>query len=213
MAGRVRVRCSSYLFAIALLSASVASGAPVNGEAGEGDHGPGAHARVAEEAALAADENVLVGPANPRERPLDQGAALEEFGRGQVRLFDPAIENATAGELIGRTVLNIQGEELGRISDVVVDPRTNAVQAVVETGGLFGRIGLRRVAVPLARLRADGEHDVRIDSAITQPQLKQMASFNRQDYVSVEHDRTVADVAGLPSRAAGAEQDSQRNGD
>ena len=53
-----------------------------------------------------------------------------------------------ASEIKGTHVKNLQGEDLGEIEEVLVDPETGQVKfAVVEVGGFLG-LGSTKVAVP-----------------------------------------------------------------
>jgi sporulation protein YlmC with PRC-barrel domain len=53
-----------------------------------------------------------------------------------------------ASEIKGAHVKNLQGEDLGEIEDVLVDPETGQVKfAILEVGGFLG-LGSTKVAVP-----------------------------------------------------------------
>lgn len=57
-----------------------------------------------------------------------------------------------ATALTGLAVYNLQGQELGTISDLLVDPQGRVTTAVLSVGGFLG-IGDRLVGVPFERLR------------------------------------------------------------
>jgi sporulation protein YlmC with PRC-barrel domain len=67
-----------------------------------------------------------------------------------------------ATALTGLAVYNLQGQDLGTISDLLVDPQGRVTTAVLSVGGFLG-IGGRLVGVPFERLRflfraADGSY-------------------------------------------------------
>jgi len=63
-------------------------------------------------------------------------------------VFIPAEEpgNLRAGEIIGRPVINLQGEEVGSVEDVIFDSEGRVIGLVVSVGGFLG-IGAESVAV------------------------------------------------------------------
>lgn len=70
---------------------------------------------------------------------------------------DEGLSNATAGDLEGRTVLTLDGEEIGEIRKVGRKPDDGQRVATVDVGGFLG-VGERTIAIPLSKLNAaDGE--------------------------------------------------------
>jgi sporulation protein YlmC with PRC-barrel domain len=64
-----------------------------------------------------------------------------------------------ASEIKGTHVKNLQGEDLGQIDEVLIDPDTGQVQFVVlDVGGFLG-LGSTRVAVPLGAFEITKEGD------------------------------------------------------
>jgi sporulation protein YlmC with PRC-barrel domain len=62
-----------------------------------------------------------------------------------------------ASNIIDTTVKNFQGQDLGEIKDLVLDPETgHIVYAVIAFGGVFG-IGDKLFAVPWKALRWTGD--------------------------------------------------------
>lgn len=62
-----------------------------------------------------------------------------------------------AGTLIGASVKNLQGENLGKIHELVIDPQQAQIKmAVVSTGGVLG-LGSKSVAVPWSAMRSSDD--------------------------------------------------------
>jgi sporulation protein YlmC with PRC-barrel domain len=75
--------------------------------------------------------------------------------------FIPAQEpsQTRADELLGASVLNSAGEELGTVSDLVIDPQGKIIGVVVGSGGFLG-IGAKPVAVPWQSLQMGAEEEL-----------------------------------------------------
>jgi sporulation protein YlmC with PRC-barrel domain len=63
-----------------------------------------------------------------------------------------------ASRIIGTDVRNRQGQKIGDIKDVVLDPDGLVAYAVVSTGGFLG-VGDRLHAIPWTALQKDGEQN------------------------------------------------------
>jgi hyperosmotically inducible protein len=72
---------------------------------------------------------------------------------------------AKASDIIGKTVVNSQGEKLGKVEDLAVDVESGRiVQAILSTGGFIG-VGNTLTAVPPGALHCDAAHkDLRLDA-------------------------------------------------
>ncbi len=57
----------------------------------------------------------------------------------------------TFGQIVGTVVKNDQGQELGRISDIVLDSHDRIPFVIISHGGVFG-MGGKQVAVPMSAL-------------------------------------------------------------
>ena len=67
----------------------------------------------------------------------------------------PSLVGAT--DIKGTNVKNLQGQDLGQIEDVLIDPDTGQVRFVIlEVGGFLG-LGSTRVAVPLSAFQITKE--------------------------------------------------------
>lgn len=115
---------------------------------------------------------------------------LEQHLR-QVRDLRPAVASATgttgnaAGNatqqrtsfesLMGKDVYGQDGNKLGDVADIILDPQSgNATQVILDRGGILG-IGAKQVALDYNLLNADG--DRLVARQVTEDQVKQMAEF------------------------------------
>jgi sporulation protein YlmC with PRC-barrel domain len=70
-------------------------------------------------------------------------------GPGTSRVVTPStISEVYASKLIGASVKNAQGESLGKIEELVIDPHDAKIKAaIVSVGGVLG-LGAKSVAIP-----------------------------------------------------------------
>jgi sporulation protein YlmC with PRC-barrel domain len=81
--------------------------------------------------------------------------------------------------IIGMDVRNQQGERLGQIDDIALNPDGSIAYAVVAHGGFLG-MGHNYVAVPWDRMTFDRQQE-RITLDVTQQQLENARSFEYRD--------------------------------
>ncbi|MEQ9638628.1 MAG: PRC-barrel domain-containing protein [Alphaproteobacteria bacterium] len=92
-----------------------------------------------------------------------------------------SLKITSAEELIGRDVINMRGDEVGEINDIVLSA-DEAPYAVLEVGGFLG-LGEKLVAVPMDQLRIDNDNDdVLLLSQMTEDELKNMPAYEKDDY-------------------------------
>lgn len=83
-----------------------------------------------------------------------------------------------ASDVIGRSVYNGVGDELGEIDDVIIpdgESKEN-VSVVIEVGGFLG-IGERLVTVPYSSLRIDAKQGDHVYFNVTEKQLGSLPEF------------------------------------
>jgi sporulation protein YlmC with PRC-barrel domain len=93
-----------------------------------------------------------------------------------------AMNEVYASKLIGATVKNTQGESLGKIDELVIDPRDARIKAaVVSIGGLLG-IGAKSVAVPWDKVTmgADADRDT-VVVAMGKEELEQAPGWQKSE--------------------------------
>jgi len=102
----------------------------------------------------------------------------------------------TAGDLIGKTVVNEAGEEVGEIEDIVIGTTDKEVQAIVAVGGFLG-IGDKSIALSFDELEPGQEDNVLLTSGATVEELKQRPAYDEAsgDFESYPPERTPAESA------------------
>jgi sporulation protein YlmC with PRC-barrel domain len=84
---------------------------------------------------------------------------------------------ARGGDVIGATIIDSTNENIGSISDLVIDPKTSHVAyAILSHGGFLG-IGAQQVAIPWQLIQARPDLDRTYQVNMTQDRLEQAPSF------------------------------------
>src|SRR3546814_360818 len=84
-------------------------------------------------------------------------------------------------QFMGKQVVGGDGQELGDVADIIVDPETGeAQQLVISSGGFLG-IGEKEIAVDFAEAEMDPQNQVVSVSSITQADVEAMEEFVRTD--------------------------------
>lgn len=86
----------------------------------------------------------------------------------------------SADEIIGRDVVNANGEDVGEVNDVVIAKDRDDMFLVVGVGGFLG-MGEKDVALPLSDLRMSSDN-VLLMSEKSEDQLKEMPEYKESDY-------------------------------
>lgn len=122
----------------------------------------------------------------------DPEAGFEEMGPGDVEL-DPSIASLQAGEVEGMTVVNMEGETLGQVENVLRHDDAGDLHAMLSVGG-FWIFGGSDVALPLADMRLEGEQLV-LQDIIGQDELDDLATdYDEERYSEVDGDITLAEA-------------------
>jgi len=103
---------------------------------------------VEEEPMDAADQDAM--PGTPERGEMTEQQATVEPQQGQDRV--------DTDELIGMTARTPEGEDLGKIGDLVLTEQGEVEAAIIEVGGFLG-IGAKQVAVDWNRVRISPEND------------------------------------------------------
>lgn len=103
-------------------------------------------------------------------------------------------------ELMGKSVVGSDGEELGEIADVILDAESGEAQQVVIASGGFLGLGERRIAVEYSELQIEPGADTIQASGLTQQSVESMPEF--------EYGENVVSVT-RPATEAGAEAETE----
>lgn len=106
---------------------------------------------------------------------------------------DKGTEARLATDLIGEPVTGPNGDELGKVHDLVLSPAGSIWAAVVSVGGFFG-IGAKQVEVPYEQLQVGADRAIVV--AMTRDELAAAPEFSRGVH------RHYADRAAEPGEVA-----------
>jgi sporulation protein YlmC with PRC-barrel domain len=115
------------------------------------------------------------GPGTSREPTITRPAAPGAITPGM-------INEVYASKLIGANVRNTQGENLGKIDELVIDPKDARIKAaIVSVGGVLG-LGSKSVAIPWDKVTmgTDAERDT-IVVAMAREELEKAPGWQRSD--------------------------------
>ena len=103
--------------------------------------------------------------------------SLEREGYAMVKASD-----MRASDLIGTRVYGTKDEDVGEVSDIIVNRDKNIREALVDVGGFLG-MGEKTVAMPMDDLRimqaADDDDDLRVYVDATQERLENMRAYEQ----------------------------------
>ncbi len=86
-----------------------------------------------------------------------------------------------ASKLVGKAVKNPEGESLGDINDIVIDPQDGRIAyAVLSFGGVLG-VGDKLFAVPWKSFRVDTDNDVLVLN-VDKDRLKKAPGFDKNNW-------------------------------
>lgn len=137
-------------------------------------------------------DDVTVIQVDPAAPPTAEGT-LAQLVPGQI----------TAEDLIGKSVINANGDAIGEINDIVLD-KDKAVYAVLSVGGFLG-IGAEYVAVPFDKIQiaatGDGGSQVQIVANVTEDDLKALAEAQRGETTAAARSKP-AETTGTTTTTA-----------
>ena len=105
---------------------------------------------------------------------FSMGSAFADSGD----LFD---QPQRLNELMGNDVINPQGEELGKLEDLITGSDGNIEYMVVAMGGIVG-LGARLVAIPIEAASPTMTAEGRISIDVQTAQLEGAPTFSRDNY-------------------------------
>ena len=115
--------------------------------------------------------------------------AQEEAGQAQDSMTDmgdsalDSLDTIGTEEVVGKTVVSQQGEEIGEVKEIVLDNDSQQHLAVLDVGGFLG-IGEKSVAVAFEELQLSA--DGRIQSNLTRESLQSQPEYDATQYGEAE---------------------------
>ena len=103
-----------------------------------------------------------------------QTAGMTKLGVTVVELADVIKGWSVQRQILGRSVQNDKGEDIGRVEDIIITPDRAASYAIISTGGFLG-IGTHDVAIPASQFRLNNDQ-LTLPGA-TREQIKAMPPF------------------------------------
>lgn len=121
---------------------------------------------------------------------MSQGAGVVG---GATNTSGPGPEIMAADTLEGDSVVNLQGEELGTIQDIMVDvPRGRVAYAVLSTGGVLG-LGAKLHAIPWGSLTLDANRKCFVLD-VDKTRLENAPGFDKDHWPSMADQRWASEV-------------------
>jgi sporulation protein YlmC with PRC-barrel domain len=112
----------------------------------------------------------------------------------EVAARDNPLFDQTPEDLEGRDVIGADGDRIGEITDVVMDPERQSVYAVVSSGGLLG-IGAREYAIHFNDLQMTGEE---LQLTTSWDSVKERGRYDEEGFIQFDQkDQPIRDTALL----------------
>lgn len=169
---------------------------------------PTAEGQPAQPPATAEEEPAEQPPATAQEEPAEEAAEEEVAEEEQappadmefIEVQDEA-QFLAEDEVIGKDVVNINDEEVGTITDLVMDQDQKLVGIVLSVGGFLG-IGDKWVAIPVDQIDfPTDEEPARLRVAVTEEQLQNAPDFMTRDEVEAEEAAAQAQQQAVQGQA------------
>jgi sporulation protein YlmC with PRC-barrel domain len=106
------------------------------------------------------------------------------------------LQRLTATSLIGDSIVNLQGETLGKLHDIMIDLAEGKVEyVVIEFGGFLG-INQKYFAVPFQALTRAKEHHHAFVLDETKESMKKYPGFDKEHWPDTNLHRETGTTAG-----------------
>jgi sporulation protein YlmC with PRC-barrel domain len=123
-------------------------------------------------------------------------------------MVNPTLQNATPESLMGREVVDTQGQTIGKISDVVENQQTQDIRILVQPDQAQDQQGEQQVmALKMDQLKIE-QGKIQLTKQMSEDELKQ-ASIDRSQFSPVESNRTLGFGFQVPPSTAGEQQQQQ----
>jgi sporulation protein YlmC with PRC-barrel domain len=98
----------------------------------------------------------------------------------------------SADDLVGKDVTNANGDRVAEIDDVVMDPQSRRIHAILAVGGFLG-MGEKQVAVPMSEISM-GDDNALIISLITEDELKNRPAYVEGQFQTIDGSQSLVEV-------------------
>jgi hypothetical protein len=177
-------------------------------EQGAGGAAPTAEGQPAQPPATAEDQPAEQPPVTAEEQPAEAAAeedvAEEEQAPPADMKFIEVQDEAqflAEDEVIGKDVVNMNDEEVGTITDLVMDQEQKLVGIVLSVGGFLG-IADKWVAIPVDQIEfPTDERPARLLVAVTEEQLQNAPDFMTREEVEAEEAAAQAQQQAVQGQA------------
>jgi sporulation protein YlmC with PRC-barrel domain len=134
-------------------------------------------------------QTAQVEPTATSNRPIKLEAPSGSPAEAHRQSSTPSVfREMRADDLIGESIYNTGGENMGDIEDIVVNRGDNAIAALVGMGGFLGA-GEKRVAVLLSDLEIEGGNI--IVKTLTRTDFQQEPAYQTNDWARYARDRLI----------------------
>lgn len=120
------------------------------------------------------DEPVEGAPEQPSGAAESPTSATE----GSMFIEQESAEQVLASNLLGYSVTNLQGENIGQVEDLILDQNMQPVGLVIATGGFLG-LGAKHVGLPMSEVQIDRENKI-VQVNLTKEEFNKAPPFTVQ---------------------------------
>lgn len=114
-----------------------------------------------------------------RDQPADTTTSGTAIPDGGAMATDSAA--ISVDDMMGKTVRGSDGESLGSVEDIIIDPQSGeARQLVLSSGGFLG-IGAKQIAIDLASANLSSQDDALVLPNMTQADVEAMPEFEMEE--------------------------------
>ncbi len=155
----------------------------------EPDDATGGQTGTAGDPATAGDPYSTTDPSVTGEDPMlgadrSQGQAGTPGQTGQTGMSGGQdLASMSPDQIVGKTVVSAEGEEIGEVQEVVQDPASSEQFAVVDVGGFLG-VGQKSVVIAFSELQTSSGGD-RLESNLTREGLQTKTEYSPEEYEPV----------------------------
>jgi hypothetical protein len=151
----------------------------------EPDDSTGTQGGMADEPTTAEDPYSTTDPSMAGDEPM-MGSDRSQTEMGQTGMSPgESLESMSPDQIVGKTVVSAEGEEIGEVQEIVQDPATSEKFAVVDVGGFLG-VGQKSVTIGLAELHTSQSGEDRLESDLTRQTLETKTEYTPGEYQPVD---------------------------